>query len=305
MSHEPLLISFGGVVIGFYGCPPSVWEEPLLQFAQPDAAADVRIYVKETAVLPKPTDSMVLYTAVGFRMLGSGTKRWAFRSDPNLAHAPDCAVLCYDTDSSDEQMLFFDPRRMELNVQSLLSSIMLETLLLRHGRCILHASYILHQQCGILFSAPSGAGKSTQAELWRRHRGAQIINGDKAIFYTDRGGVKVSGLPLCGSSGICRKAVAPLQAVVVLSQGRENRISRMGGKAAVKALLSQMYVRRGESESVAQAMALASEAVTRVPVFQLSCLPDSTAVECLEKAIHGEHDAEGNDAVKISSRQGP
>lgn len=303
MRNEPLLISFGGVVIGFYGCPPSVWEEPLLLFAQPDAAPDVRIHVKETDVLPKPTDALLLYTAAGFRMLGSGTKRWAFRTDPYRADAPAFAALCYDTGLPDELMLFVDPRGMELNVQSLLSSIMLETHLLRHGRCILHASYILQQQCGILFSAPSGAGKSTQAELWRRHRGAQVINGDKAIFYMEKDGVKVSGLPLCGSSGICRNAAAPLQAIVVLSQGRENRISRMGGKAAVKALLSQMYVRRGESESVAQAMSLASEAAARVPVFQLSCLPDLSAVECLEKAIKGEvHDAEGTDSIKLSGQ---
>lgn len=302
MRNEPLLISFGGVVIGFFGCPPSVWEEPLLQFVQPDADADVRICVKETDVLPEPTDALLLYTAAGFRMLGRGTKRWAFRSDPNRADAPDCAALCYDMESPDELTLFFNSQVMVLNVQSLLSSIMLETLLLRHGRCILHASYILHEQSGILFSAPSGAGKSTQAELWRRHRGAQIINGDKAIFYIEKEAVRVNGLPLCGSSGICRNAGALLQAIVVLSQGQENRISRMGGKAAVKALLSQMYVRRGEGASVAQAMTLASEAVARVPVFQLSCLPDITAVECLERAIKEEHDAEGTDAIKISAQ---
>lgn len=288
MKNEPLLISLGGVVIGFYGCPASVWEEPLILFACQDAVPDVRIRVTETDRLPALEAAALLYTAAGFRMFGSGTKRCACYSDANRTNSPDYAALCYDTNVPKELTLYFDPQRMVLNVQSLLSSIMLETLLLQHGRGILHASYICLQEKGIIFSAPSGTGKSTQAELWRQHRGAQIVNGDKAMMFLQDDAVAVCGLPLCGSSGICRNVSAPLQAIVVLGQGKENHISRMSGKPAVKALLSQMYVRRREAESVIQAMALAAEVAARIPVFQLSCLPDISAVECLEQAIKEE-----------------
>ena len=288
MKNDPLLISFGGVVIGFYGCPVSVREEPLTLFGCQDAAPDVRIRVTETDRLPKLEAAALLYTAAGFRMFGSGTKRCASYSDANRTNSPDYAALFYDTNVPEDLILYYNPQRMVLNVQSLLSSIMLETLLLQHGRGILHASYICLQEKGIIFSAPSGTGKSTQAELWRQHRGAQIVNGDKAILFLQDDAVAVCGLPLCGSSGICRNVSAPLQAVVVLEQGKENHICRMSGKAAVKALLSQMYVRRREAESVIQAMALATEVAARIPVFQLSCLPDISAVECLEQAIKEE-----------------
>ena len=204
MKNDPLLISFGGVVVGFSGDLPDPGEQVFL-FAQPEAVPDVKVRITETDALPKPQGAELLYTATGLKMFGRETKRWALYSNPNRADGPNHAALCYDTDAPDDLELCFNSRKMALNIQSVLSSIMLETLLLRHGRGVLHASYIrLPNERSILFSAPSGTGKSTQAELWRRYRNAQIINGDKAIVYLASEGVSVSSLPLCGSSGICR-----------------------------------------------------------------------------------------------------
>lgn len=285
MRNDSLLISFGGVVIGFSGAVPDPGEQVLL-FAQSEAVPDVTVRITETDVLPRPENAALLYTATGLKMYGRETKRWAFYGNPNWAERADHAALCYDTDAPDDLELRFNTREMALNIQAVLSNIMLETILLRHGRGVLHASYIrLPNGKSILFSAPSGTGKSTQAELWRRHRNAQIINGDKAIVYLTSEGVSVSSLPLCGSSGICRNVSGPVQAIVILSQSGENQICRLGGKDAVKALLSQLYVQRGEAEAVAGALALASEVAGRVPVFHLACLPEVSAVECLEKAM--------------------
>lgn len=285
MRNDPLLISFGGVVIGFSGAVPDPGEQVLL-FAQSEAVPDVTVRITETDVLPRPENAVLLYTATGLKMYGRETRRWAFYGNPNWAERADHAALCYDTDAPDDLELCFSAREMALNIQAVLSNIMLETILLRHGRGVLHASYIrLPNGKSILFSAPSGTGKSTQAELWRRHRNAQIINGDKAIVYLTSEGVSVSSLPLCGSSGICRNVSGPLQSIVILSQSGENQICRLGGKDAVKALLSQLYVQRGEAEAVAGALALASEVAGRVPVFHLACLPEVSAVECLEKAM--------------------
>ena len=285
MRNDSLLISFGGVVVGFSGAIPDPGEQVLL-FTQPEAAPDVTVHITETDVLPRPENAALLYTAKGLKMFGRGTKRWAFYSNQNRTNGPNHAALCYDTDAPDELELFFDTREMALNIHAVLSSIMLETILLRHGRGVLHASYIrLPNGRSVLFSAPSGTGKSTQAELWRRHRNAQIINGDKALLHLGSVGVSVSGLPLCGSSGICRNVSGPVQAIIILSQSGENQICRLGGKDAVKALLSQLYIQRGETEAVAGALTLASEVAGRVPVFHLACLPEVSAVECLEKAM--------------------
>ena len=54
--------------------------------------------------------------------------------------------------------------------------------LLRHNGLVLHASAIAHQGRAVLFSAPSGVGKSTHTQLWQKQFGAEqavILNNDK------------------------------------------------------------------------------------------------------------------------------
>ena len=58
----------------------------------------------------------------------------------------------------------------------------METLLLQHKALLLHASLIKYEGKALAFAGPSGVGKSTQADLWRNHLGARILNGDRAIL---------------------------------------------------------------------------------------------------------------------------
>ena len=72
-----------------------------------------------------------------------------------------------------------------------------------HDGFILHASYILYRGEAILFSAPSGTGKSTQAAFWKEHRGAEIINGDRVLVIKRDGVFYACGVYVSGTSGIC------------------------------------------------------------------------------------------------------
>ena len=67
-----------------------------------------------------------------------------------------------------------EPMRLQIlsptstfQMEHVLSGMMMESRLLANDRLILHASVIRQKNHVILFSAPSGTGKSTQAELWR------------------------------------------------------------------------------------------------------------------------------------------
>ena len=87
-----------------------------------------------------------------------------------------------------------------------------ENLLLREKKMMLHAACTHHPKLGgILFSGPSGVGKSTQADLWRRYQDARMINGDRTIMgRTEQGWIAYSGnfqkLPCAGSSASRRTA---------------------------------------------------------------------------------------------------
>ena len=164
------------------------------------------------------------------------------------------------------------------------SILSLPQLLLPFHTLIFHASYIGWQGKGILFTAPSGTGKSTQAELWRVHRGAEVLNGDKAGVRLD--GIPMAhGVPFSGTSGICRNVSLPLKAVVVLSQAPENTIRRLSPSQAVAALCPNVFVDSVVQEEWQMALNLLLDLAASVPVYALACTPDERAVETLERAM--------------------
>ena len=71
----------------------------------------------------------------------------------------------------------------KLTDSRLFDALGLDYIMSHNHRVILHSSFISRQGEGILFTAPSGTGKSTQADLWKRHEeGVTIINGDRSIL---------------------------------------------------------------------------------------------------------------------------
>lgn len=163
--------------------------------------------------------------------------------------------------------------------------IAFEHLALFAGALTLHASHIQMNGMAIAFTAPSGVGKSTQAALWERHRGAFVVNGDKTLLVKTPQGFVASGLPYAGTSGICHNAAAPLQAVVVLEQGRENTVERLYGARAAMRLMPGVIRNAWHDEDAQRALELVAELVETTPVFLLRCLPDESAVRCLEAVI--------------------
>lgn len=163
----------------------------------------------------------------------------------------------------------------------------IETLLLEDGGLLLHAALIRWQGTGVVFSAPSGTGKSTQAELWRHCAGAEILNGDRAGLMPRDGGWDSWGLPCAGSSGIYRNERAPLRAVVVLRQGPENQVTRLRPARAFAALLPEITVHRWDRDFTQRAAESLERLVRQVPAYILECRPDQGAVEALRAVLDG------------------
>jgi hypothetical protein len=159
--------------------------------------------------------------------------------------------------------------------------LMVDKLLLPLNRVILHASAVIHNGEAILFTAPSGTGKSTQAALWEEHLGAEIINGDKVIVSADRDRPVAYGGPIAGTSRIFRDIAAPIRAIVYLRQGKTNHAELLGQRHAFMNLYSQV-IKRADDPAFNQALLpLLGEIAERVPMLEFSCLPDTSAVEYL------------------------
>ena len=188
------------------------------------------------------------------------------------------------TRGSRTEVTFARRYRESLSTQTVLEAASLFDILADAGMLVLHSSYIVTRQGqGILFSGPSGIGKSTQAALWQRYAGAEIVNGDRALVRPDTG--TVSGVFYAGTSGISRNVTAPLQAVILLEQGSENRITALRPQEAFARLLSQCAYYQRDAASAARMTELAALLVTNVPVRQLTCRADGDAVRTLEEEL--------------------
>ena len=161
----------------------------------------------------------------------------------------------------------------------------LEKFLMAHDAFQLHASVIEWQGSGILFSGPSGIGKSTQANLWNRERGARIINGDRGLIRRMDADYLVYGSPYAGTSGIYTTAQVPIRAIVVLTQAPYEQLRRLKPAEAFAKLYRECTVPAWDPGFAEALTELLADMVSRIPVYHLACRPSTEAVEVLEKEL--------------------
>lgn len=154
----------------------------------------------------------------------------------------------------------------------------LEELLLENQALILHAASIVYQEQAILFTAPSGTGKTTQTNLWHRYlEGIEDLNGDRTVLQRTEKGWFACGFPICGSSGRCEQRAVPIKAVVIVRQGEKNEICKLSALQSVMSLYSEITVPNLNREYPERAMGLIEEFVQNVPVIQYTCTMQKNA----------------------------
>lgn len=164
----------------------------------------------------------------------------------------------------------------------------LESILLRHDRLCLHASCVDTTFGGLLFSGVSGIGKSTQAELWCRYRGARQINGDRPILSRQGEKWRAWGSPYAGSSRCHVNDSCPVTAIFLLAQEKECSLRRLSPAQAFRGIWPGLTVHSYDPAFVEKASALAIDLAAAVPVYRFGCTPDENAVIFLENSLGKE-----------------
>lgn len=159
--------------------------------------------------------------------------------------------------------------------------LVLERPLLHYGRLILHASAVIYHERAYLFTAPSGGGKSTQAEIWEHALHAKVINGDKVVLYDNGTNLIAYGSPIAGSSGIYRNISAPVAAIIQLEKGPKNTITPLTMQERYLLLYSEAVKSDWDADFNRSLLQLAASYPQRTEYVRLHCLPDPSAAECL------------------------
>lgn len=177
--------------------------------------------------------------------------------------------------------LHFEPNDSMRSLGVLLRLLPMCTILQKRGVIFFHASQVTINGKGVLFTAPSGTGKTTQARLWQEHRKERIICNDRTLI---RDG-KTYGYPIDGSEPVGSGEIYPLGAIVLLEQGMEDVIQRLSPKDAVLKLFPQLIIALMDASSkilaIDQLIALTKE----YPVYFLRCTQEASAVNCLEEQL--------------------
>lgn len=179
----------------------------------------------------------------------------------------------------------------EISDPGFVSLLALEKRMLEHSALVLHTAFMVYRNQAVLFSAPSGTGKSTQADLWEIYRGSRTVNGDRCLLRKEKGIWRAEGWPVCGSSNICATGSWPIRAIVMLSQAPENSVERLTPVAAFSQVYSQITVNRWDKRAAVQVMDLIENLTEEVPVYHLACNISEQAVACLEHALEEEDHA--------------
>jgi len=138
-------------------------------------------------------------------------------------------------------------------------------------RFVFHGAAIELDGKAVVFTAPSGTGKTTHISLWKKNLGdrVKVINGDKPIFkISDK--ITVYGTPWAGKEGLHHNTSAPIKAVCVLKQGKINKITRLEPSATISRLMRQVYLPK-DSDSCEKTLGLLGSLVEKIPVFELEC----------------------------------
>lgn len=203
-----------------------------------------------------------------------------------------------ETGDDDTEIRLLSDRIQDMHFDTIFTSLLaLERRMIEHNSLILHCAYMVYQGKAILFSAPSGTGKSTQAELWERYRGSMTINGDRALLRKINGIWTACAWPVCGSSGICKSGDFPIHAIVMLKQGETNDVKRLSPIQAFTQLYAQVTINRWNRAFVQRAMELMENLIDTVPVYQLTCNITEDAVSCLEHVLFPEPHPVGDGRV--------
>lgn len=154
-----------------------------------------------------------------------------------------------------------------------------------YGIWLMHGSAVAVNGEAVLFTAPSGVGKTTHSLLWLKHiPGATVINGDKPLLRLQDGVCEVFGTPWSGKEHMNRNTAAPLRAVCLLERGEKNQIEE-SPFGALRPLLIQQTYRPDDPPALIRTMDLLEGMGQCVRFYRLSCNMDPEAAKVAYRKI--------------------
>lgn len=158
---------------------------------------------------------------------------------------------------------------------------------LPYDTVLIHASVVERAGQGVAFLGKSGTGKSTHSRLWLTNlANFQLLNDDNpALRIANDKTVWIYGTPWSGKTPCYRDLGVRLQAVVRLTQAKNNSFAWKKGKEALITMLPSGSALRWNSSLFAAMTSIFQRVQEEVAVGHLNCLPNAEAAEMCYAAV--------------------
>lgn len=286
-SRKIYILGIAGLLIKIYAEAELVINESFKPFLLGDTETDVQVFFRQVEVLPDVSEKVV-YEDCFYRVhQDEDNYQYSFFDAPR-----DLTIYAVGTSDKDMTHIHIDYLKEGMHCVSELRNcfahLNFESILIRRKRFFLHAACVETKLGGLLFSGPSGIGKSTQAELWNKYRKATHINGDRPILSKEGTEWRAWGAPYAGSSKCHVNESCSVIAIIVLKQSASCQLRRLNPREAFRAVWTGMTVHSWDKAFVEEASGLVMELISDVPVYEYCCTPDEHAVDYLEKCLRKE-----------------
>lgn len=180
-------------------------------------------------------------------------------------------------------------RQKDAELEHFKCGLALAILLFFRKFVMLHGSCISYQNQGIIFSADSGVGKSTQSRLWMEHFGSsvQLINDDKPVLGLVDAKVFAYGTPFSGKHHLNENRAVPLKAIVFIKRSITNSIKPLTISEVLPMLFNQLTRFEVDASLMSDFISVIEQIISIVPCYELSCNMEYEAVQITHETIFG------------------
>lgn len=154
---------------------------------------------------------------------------------------------------------------------------------------LFHSSAIAFDGEAVLFTAPSGTGKSTHTRLWREVFGDRVVtvNDDKPLIKVKEDGIYVYGTPWCGKHGIGTNTSAKIRAIVLIERAQENKMEELTFDEGYKVIFAQTH-RMSDPVGAALSLRFMNALAEGVKTYKMKCNISREAALVSKTALFGE-----------------